>query len=154
MKPTLVEPQSPSGYGKVPFATSGPPNLTNTGDNHKNNYKNIILEILAVLFKTNSIVFKEVKKSLNILLICCPKYPAKIKTRQQVRELFLLQGDKLTLYKPPFYLFQDTDTSAGRAEGPRASSDEVHQDNEVAEEAQQLQLLPGTPISPRLSTHP
>ena len=45
MKPTLVEPQSPSGYGKVPFATSGPPNLTNTGDNHKNNYKNIILEI-------------------------------------------------------------------------------------------------------------
>ena len=45
MKPTLVEPQSPSGYGKVPFATSGPPNSTNTGDNLKNNYKNIILEI-------------------------------------------------------------------------------------------------------------
>ena len=45
MKPTLVEPQSPSGNDKVPFATSGPPNLTNTGDNHKNNYTNIILEI-------------------------------------------------------------------------------------------------------------
>ena len=45
MKPTLVEPQSPSGYGKVPFATSGPPNLTNTGDIRKNNYKNIILKI-------------------------------------------------------------------------------------------------------------
>ena len=45
VKPTLVEPQSPSGYGKVPFATYGPPNSTNTGDIHKNNYKNIILEI-------------------------------------------------------------------------------------------------------------
>ena len=45
MKPTLVEPQSRSGYGKVPFATSGPPNLTNTGDIHKNNYKSIILEM-------------------------------------------------------------------------------------------------------------
>ena len=42
MKPTLVEPQSPSGYGKVPFATGGPSNSTNTGDNHKSNYKNII----------------------------------------------------------------------------------------------------------------
>ena len=41
MKPTLVELQSPSGYGKVPFAMSGPPNSTNTGDIHKNNYKNI-----------------------------------------------------------------------------------------------------------------
>ena len=48
MKPTLVELQIPSGYGKVPFATSGPPNSTNTGDNHKNNYKNIILEIKQV----------------------------------------------------------------------------------------------------------
>ena len=45
MKPTLVEPQSPSGYGKVPFATSGPPYFTNTGDIHKNNYKNIVLQI-------------------------------------------------------------------------------------------------------------
>ena len=45
MKPTLVVPQSPSGYGKVPFATSGPPNSRNTGNNHKNNYKNIMLEI-------------------------------------------------------------------------------------------------------------
>ena len=44
-KPTLAEPQSPRGYGKVPFAMSGPPNLTNTGDSHKNNYKNTILEI-------------------------------------------------------------------------------------------------------------
>ena len=87
-------------------------------------------------------------EEVSILLNCCPKYPSKIKTRQQVRELFLLQGNKLTLYKPPFYLFQDTDTSAGRAEGPRASSDEVHQDNEVAEEAQQLQLIPGSPVSP------
>ena len=43
MKPTLVELQSPRGYGKVWFATSGPPNLTNTGDNRKNNCKNIIL---------------------------------------------------------------------------------------------------------------
>ena len=51
MEPTLVEPQSPSGYGKVPFAMSGPPNLTNTGNIHKNNYKNMILEI--------KIVFKE-----------------------------------------------------------------------------------------------
>ena len=33
------------GYGKVPFATSWPPNSTNTGNNHKNNYKNIIFEI-------------------------------------------------------------------------------------------------------------
>ena len=45
VKPTLVETQSPSGYGKVPFATSGPPNSTNAGDIHKNNYKNIILEM-------------------------------------------------------------------------------------------------------------
>ena len=51
MKPTLVEPQSPSGYGKVPFATSGPPNLTNTGDIHKNNYKNIMLEIEGPFFQ-------------------------------------------------------------------------------------------------------
>ena len=55
MNLTLVEPQSPSGYGKVPFATSGPPNSTNTGDNHKKNYKNIILEIsmVAKSFSTN-----------------------------------------------------------------------------------------------------
>ena len=33
---------------KLPFATSGPPNSTNTGDNHKNNYKNIILEKLRL----------------------------------------------------------------------------------------------------------
>ena len=45
VKQTLDEPQSPSSYAKVPFATSGPPNLTNTGNIHKNNYKNIILEI-------------------------------------------------------------------------------------------------------------
>ena len=48
MKPTLVKRQSPSGYGKVPFATSGPPNLTNTGDIHKNGYKNKILEIKVI----------------------------------------------------------------------------------------------------------
>ena len=29
-------------------AMSGPPNSTNTGDNHKNDYKNIILEIYAL----------------------------------------------------------------------------------------------------------
>ena len=45
MKPFSVEPQSSRGYGKVPFATSGPPNSTNTGDNHKNYYKNILLEM-------------------------------------------------------------------------------------------------------------
>ena len=45
MKPTLIEQQSPSGYGKVPFAISGPPSWTNTSDIHKNTYKNIILEI-------------------------------------------------------------------------------------------------------------
>ena len=45
MKPTLVEPHSPNGFGKVSFDTSGPPNSTNTGDIHKNNYKNIKLEI-------------------------------------------------------------------------------------------------------------
>ena len=45
MKPTLVEPHSPDGFGKVSFDTSGPPNSTNTGDIHKNNYKNIILDI-------------------------------------------------------------------------------------------------------------
>ena len=61
MKPTLVEPQSPSGYGKVPFAMSGPPNLTNTGDIRKNNYKNIILEI------ANTIVLPKEKKSLWLL---------------------------------------------------------------------------------------
>ena len=56
MKPTLVEPQSPCGYGKVPFATSGPSNSTNTGDNHKNNYKNIILEI------KNTLVYLQLKR--------------------------------------------------------------------------------------------
>ena len=61
MKQTLVEPQSPSGYGKVSFATSGPSSLTKTGDNHKNNYKNIILE--KRLFRTeeffNNIIVNE-----------------------------------------------------------------------------------------------
>ena len=46
MKPTLVELQSARGDDKVPFAMSGPPNLTNTGNIHKTNNKNIILEIL------------------------------------------------------------------------------------------------------------
>ena len=55
MKPTLVEPQSPSGYGKVPFTTSGLPNLTNTGDNHKNNYKNIIVEISHKMSTRNAV---------------------------------------------------------------------------------------------------
>ena len=45
MKPTLVEAQSSSGYGKVPYTTSGPPKSTNTGDIRKNGYKNMILEI-------------------------------------------------------------------------------------------------------------
>ena len=45
MKPTLVEAQSSSGYGKVPYTTSGPPISTNTGDIRKNDYKNMILEI-------------------------------------------------------------------------------------------------------------
>ena len=53
MKPTLIEMQSPSGYGKVPFATSGSPNSTNTGDNHKNNYKNV-LEISSVVTVRNA----------------------------------------------------------------------------------------------------
>ena len=35
MKPTLVEPHSPNSFGKVPFAMSGPPNGTNTGDIYK-----------------------------------------------------------------------------------------------------------------------
>ena len=42
MKPTSVEPQSPSSYGKVPFVMSGPPNSTNTGNIHKNSYKKIL----------------------------------------------------------------------------------------------------------------
>ena len=47
MKPTLVELQSPSGYGKVPVATSGPPNSTNTGDIHKKQlHKYIIRDVL------------------------------------------------------------------------------------------------------------
>ena len=66
MKPTLVEPQSPSGYGKVPFATSGPPNLTNTGDNYKNNYKNLRekkkLEIR--FFKFNVFLSKKLQEEL------------------------------------------------------------------------------------------
>ena len=45
MKPTLVEAQSSSGYGKVPYTTSGPSKSTNTGDIRKNGYKNMILEI-------------------------------------------------------------------------------------------------------------
>ena len=32
VKPTLVEAQSPSGFGKVPYTTFGPPILTNTSD--------------------------------------------------------------------------------------------------------------------------
>ena len=35
VKPTLVEPHSLNGFGKVPFAKSGPPNWTNTGDIHQ-----------------------------------------------------------------------------------------------------------------------
>ena len=50
MKPTLVEAQSSSGYGKVPYTTSGPPKSTNTGDIRKNGYKNMILEIINHLF--------------------------------------------------------------------------------------------------------
>ena len=46
MKPNLVEAQSSSGYGKVPYTTSGPPKSTNTGDIRKNGYKNMILEII------------------------------------------------------------------------------------------------------------
>ena len=45
VKPTLVEAQSSSGYGKVPYTTSGPSKSTNTGDIRKNGYKNMILEI-------------------------------------------------------------------------------------------------------------
>ena len=52
MKPTLVEAQSSSDYGKVPYTTSGPPKLTNTGDIHKNGYKNIIIEINNASRKT------------------------------------------------------------------------------------------------------
>ena len=46
MKPTLVEAQSPCGFGKVPCTTSGPPISTNTGDIRKNDYKNMMLEIV------------------------------------------------------------------------------------------------------------
>ena len=31
-----TEPHSPNDFGKVSFATSGPPNFINTGDIHKN----------------------------------------------------------------------------------------------------------------------
>ena len=44
MKRTLVEAQIPNSFGKVPYTTSGPPILTNTGDIRKNDYKNMILE--------------------------------------------------------------------------------------------------------------
>ena len=64
MKATLVEPQGPSSNGKVPFATSGPHNLTNTGDIHKNNYKNIILEIKEANVASNQ--FVTVKDSLQL----------------------------------------------------------------------------------------
>ena len=57
MKPTLVEAQSSSGYGKVPYTTSGPSKSTNTGDIRKNGYKNMILEILVILVK-NLRIFK------------------------------------------------------------------------------------------------
>ena len=40
-------------YGKVPFATSEPPDSTNTGDNHKNNYT---LRILIVGYSRLRIV--------------------------------------------------------------------------------------------------
>ena len=43
VKPTLVEAQSPCGFGKVPYTTSGPPISTITGDIRKNDYKNMIL---------------------------------------------------------------------------------------------------------------
>ena len=35
VKPTSVEPHSPNDFGKAPFAMSGPPNWTNTGDIQK-----------------------------------------------------------------------------------------------------------------------
>ena len=45
MKPILVEPHSPNGFGKVSFATSGTPNLTNTGDIHKKKDSHISQQI-------------------------------------------------------------------------------------------------------------
>ena len=46
VKATLVEAQSPTGFAKVPYTTSRPPNLINTGDIHENDYNNMILEII------------------------------------------------------------------------------------------------------------
>ena len=55
----------------LPCATSGPPNLTNTGDIHKNNCKNIISEIskktqnntTALLFTKRILCKKQVMKN-------------------------------------------------------------------------------------------
>ena len=49
MKPILVEPHSPSGFGKVSFATSGSPNFTNTGDIHKKKEYELVDEPLTIL---------------------------------------------------------------------------------------------------------
>ena len=57
MKPTLVEAQSSSGYGKVPYTTSGPSKSTNTGDIRINGYKNMILEI-EILEMSHSFTIK------------------------------------------------------------------------------------------------
>ena len=49
MKPSLVdvvEPQSPSGYGKVPFAMSGPPQFNKHWRQLQKQLQNIILEII------------------------------------------------------------------------------------------------------------
>ena len=59
VKPTLVEGQSPRGFGKVPYTTSEPPNSTNTGDIRKNDYKNMILEIWFIGFFLPSTGFYE-----------------------------------------------------------------------------------------------
>ena len=61
VKPTLVEAQSPSGFGKVPYTTSGPPILRNTGDIRKNDHKNMILEIeITILFEVTRVFLKDV----------------------------------------------------------------------------------------------
>ena len=72
MKSTL-EPQSPSGYGKVPFATSGPP------DNHKNNYKNMILEITLSAYGSKKTLSTDISKVTINSLRPIPTLPSKDK---------------------------------------------------------------------------
>ena len=78
LKPTLVEAQSPSGFGKVPYTMPGPPILTNTGDIRKNDYKNMILEIEStILFEVTRIFLKDVIDGLPLwMALICRTGPA------------------------------------------------------------------------------